>query len=110
MNKSAPSNPKMTRRNLLRSVVRGGAGLGAMSLSSVAWSAVEVDWVEVNQIEIKMARLPRAFDGFRIAQISDIHIEGADMEHRLPEVTRYIASLGVDMVALTGDYTTNQGD
>jgi len=70
--------------------------------------------VEVVQPRIPLARLPKAFDGFRIAQLSDIHISPfttADYVHRCVRITN---ELKPDLIALTGDYiawdTEQQGE
>jgi len=70
--------------------------------------------VEVVQPRIHLARLPKAFDGFRIAQLSDIHISPfttADYIHRCVSITN---ELKPDLIALTGDYiawdTEQQGE
>jgi uncharacterized protein len=70
--------------------------------------------VEVVQPRIHLARLPKAFDGFRIAQLSDIHISPfttADYIHRCVSITN---ELKPDLIVLTGDYiawdTEQQGE
>ncbi len=70
--------------------------------------------VEVVRPRIPLARLPKAFDGFRIAQLSDIHISPfttADYIHRCVSITN---ELKPDLIALTGDYiawdTAQQGE
>src|SRR5712691_11370682 len=70
--------------------------------------------VEVVQPRIPLARLPKAFDGFRVAQLSDIHISPfttADYIHRCVVITN---ELKPDLIALTGDYiawdTEQQGE
>jgi len=70
--------------------------------------------VEVVRPRIPLARLPKAFDGFRIAQLSDIHISPfttADYIHRCVSITN---ELKPDLIALTGDYiawdTEQQGE
>jgi predicted MPP superfamily phosphohydrolase len=57
----------------------------------------------VKRVEIALAKWPRALDGFRIAQISDIHIGpilGRSFAERL--VAR-VNALAPDLVAVTGD-------
>lgn len=57
----------------------------------------------VKRVEIRLARWPRALDGFRIAQISDVHIGpilGRDFAAQL--VARANA-LAPDLIAVTGD-------
>ena len=62
--------------------------------------------LEITQRRIKLPRLPRAFEGFRIAQLSDFHI-GPFMT--AAAIRRYVAianGLKADLVALTGDFIT----
>jgi uncharacterized protein len=60
--------------------------------------------LEVTYRCIALARLPKAFEGFRIAQLSDFHISSfmpADEIRRCVEMTN---QLEADLVVLTGDY------
>lgn len=62
--------------------------------------------LETTDQEIHLARLPRAFHGFRIAQLSDIHI-GPFMPEE--EILRYVEitnGFKPDLVVLTGDFVT----
>jgi len=62
--------------------------------------------LEITRRRIKIPRLPRAFEGFRIAQLSDIHI-GPFMTAK--EIRHYVGianGLKPDLVALTGDFVT----
>ena len=62
--------------------------------------------IETTHQRIILPRLPKAFDGFRIAQLSDIHI-GPFMPTE--EIRKYVAmvnQLEPDLVALTGDFVT----
>lgn len=62
--------------------------------------------LETTRQRIKLSRLPKAFDGFQIAQISDIHI-GPFMPEA--EIRRYVAianELKPDLIVLTGDFVT----
>ncbi len=62
--------------------------------------------LETSHKRIMLRRLPRAFEGFRIVQLSDLHIS-AFMSAE--EIRRYAAianQLKPDLVALTGDFVT----
>ena len=62
--------------------------------------------LQTTRQRIKLARLPKAFDGFRIAQLSDIHI-GPFMP--VEEIRKYVAianDLRPDLMVLTGDFVT----
>ena len=60
--------------------------------------------VEIVRQRVRLARLPKAFEGFQIAQLSDIHIgpfTTADYIRRCVAITN---GLKPDLIALTGDY------
>jgi predicted MPP superfamily phosphohydrolase len=62
--------------------------------------------VEVTRRRIRLPRLPKAFEGFRIAQLSDFHISPfmtAEQIRRFAEITN---DLKPDLIALTGDFLT----
>ncbi len=62
--------------------------------------------LETTHHRVKLRRLPKAFQGFRIVQLSDLHIS-AFMSAE--EIRRYVAianRLKPDLVALTGDFVT----
>ncbi len=55
------------------------------------------------RVEIPLARWPKQLDGFRIVQISDLHI-GPLLGRRFAErVVAQVNALGPDLVAITGD-------
>ena len=55
------------------------------------------------RVEIELARWPRELDGYRIVQISDIHI-GPTLDRRFAqEITERVNALAPDLVAVTGD-------
>ncbi len=51
--------------------------------------------------------LPPAMDGFRIAQLSDLHLEPFTTEEDILHCVEVCNSLRPDMVALTGDFVTH---
>jgi predicted MPP superfamily phosphohydrolase len=60
--------------------------------------------IEIVRQSVRLARLPKAFEGFHIAQLSDIHIgpfTTADYIRRCVTITN---GLQPDLIALTGDY------
>jgi hypothetical protein len=54
-------------------------------------------------VEVPIARLPKEFDGFSIAQISDIHAGLTVKRDWIETVTEKIQSLNPDLIAFTGD-------
>ncbi len=57
----------------------------------------------VRRVEIALARWPRALDGFRIVQISDIHIGPVLGRGFATALTERVNALAPDLVAVTGD-------
>ncbi len=56
----------------------------------------------VRNIRVQCAGLPAAFDGFKILQLSDLHIDGMDgLTGILADI---LAGLNADLCVLTGDY------
>jgi uncharacterized protein len=59
---------------------------------------------EVVDVEVKLAKLPRALDGFTIVQLSDLHV-GLTIDRsfvqRVVDITNWLSP---DLVALTGDF------
>ena len=54
-------------------------------------------------VDVFMKNLPRGLEGFRIAQISDLHIGYAIKKEFVERVVRAVNSLKADAVVLTGD-------
>jgi predicted MPP superfamily phosphohydrolase len=55
---------------------------------------------------IVLSRLPKAFDGFRIAQLSDIHVGPFMPAEDIRKCVAMVNQLKPDLVALTGDFIT----
>ena len=62
--------------------------------------------LQTTQQRIRLARLPKAFTGFRIAQLSDIHIGPFMTEQEIRKYVRITNELKPDLIALTGDFVT----
>ena len=94
------------RHFLARAAVAASATPFAACAYGMLYERTEI---ETTHQRIVLARLPKAFDGFRIAQLSDIHI-GTFMPVR--DIRKYVAmvnQLKPDLVALTGDFVTWEG-
>jgi uncharacterized protein len=78
------------------------------SLAVSCWGVfVRRRLVRVRTIEVPIAGLPAAFDGYRIVQLSDLHIGGLWPRSRAEGWVRRANRLDADLVALTGDYVTS---
>ena len=58
---------------------------------------------ELRRVDVTLPRWPRALDGFRIAQLSDIHIGSILGREFARHLTDRVNALDVDLVAVTGD-------
>src|SRR6266571_2465877 len=63
--------------------------------------------VEVTRPRIALARLPKAFEGFRIAQLSDFHISPFMTADEIRRCVTIATGLKADLVVLTGDYVAD---
>lgn len=87
--------------------------IGALTLliaASCVWGHLHTRLqVDVKTVECYSNRLPKAFEGFRIAQLSDMHLgsftpeEGRDLLSRLADS---IAAQQPDIIVFTGDLVT----
>jgi len=62
--------------------------------------------LETVERPIRLANLPPAFHGFRIAQLSDIHIGPFMPEEQIRKFAAIANALKPDLIVLTGDYVT----
>ena len=62
--------------------------------------------LEVSHPRIRIPRLPQAFSGFRIAQLTDIHIGPFMSEGQIRKFVEITNALKPDLIALTGDFIT----
>lgn len=64
--------------------------------------------LEISRYEVASEKLSESFDGFRIVQLSDLH--GAQFGDDGTELVDKVRSLSPDIIALTGDFVTDEGD
>jgi predicted MPP superfamily phosphohydrolase len=62
--------------------------------------------LETTKQPIRLARLPKAFEGFRIAQLSDIHIGPFMPKEEIRKFAGIANALKPDLIVLTGDFVT----
>src|SRR5207302_6890117 len=62
--------------------------------------------VEVVRQRVRLARLPKAFEDFRIAQLSDIHLGPFTTADYIRQCVAMTNGLEPDLIALTGDYVS----
>lgn len=98
---SSPRGPgQLTRRSFFK---LAAASIGGFALYSGEIARHELD---VEEHSVHLARLPEAFRGMRIAQISDFHYREFTETFFLREVVERVNALKPDMAVLTGDFVT----
>lgn len=102
---SAGSTPSLSRRRFLRRLLATGS-LGAAGLVyPVLW---EPNHPQVERVTVPIVNLPPAFDGMRIAALSDLHVQPLFPASRLDPALRLVEQERPDMICLLGDYVNYQ--
>jgi|HubBroStandDraft_5_1064220.scaffolds.fasta_scaffold146141_2 predicted MPP superfamily phosphohydrolase len=94
------SRQRFTRRRLLKAGLLSAAGLALYS------GEIERHWINIVQTDVHLPNLPVAFEGARIAQLSDIHMDEYTEPSFLRRVVHQIDLLQPDAVLLTGDFVS----
>lgn len=95
------------RRNFL---AKAAVAVSATPFAACAYGLLyERTEIETTNQPILLRRLPKAFDGFRIAQISDIHIGPFMPSEDIRRCVAMVNQLKPDLIALTGDFVTWEG-
>jgi predicted MPP superfamily phosphohydrolase len=77
--------------------------LGGLRYARRHWG---LDWFEINYLDLTLLRLAPEFRGYRLLQISDIHMDGWMTQARLTAIVDMVNRLQPDLVAITGDFVT----
>jgi len=93
---------QLTRRKFLYTGALAAAGASALGADGF----VESNHPHVVKLEIPLARLPEAFDGLTIAQLSDFHYEGHFSVVPIRKAVESVHRLRPDLIVLTGDFVT----
>ncbi len=98
-----------SRRSFLRRLTGGvlWTGLTGGGGSYAYARLIERHQPVVERVQVPLRGLGSAFDGFRIVQISDLHVEPNRDPQLLSKSVQLINNLRPDLVALTGDYVTS---
>lgn len=96
---------QISRRTLLKLSVIPAFGV---FFATYRYSAsVEPENIQIVEQELILPRLAPAFDGYRLVQISDIHMGTGMTQERLSRIVRMINAQQPDLVAITGDFVTH---
>jgi predicted MPP superfamily phosphohydrolase len=102
--KIAASNPieNPSRRGFL--ITSMNYGILATAALSTGYGIAEAKQIpDIKELPVRMPHLAPEFEGFRIVQITDLHVSPTFGRSCVEEVVAVVNSLDADIVALTGD-------
>jgi hypothetical protein len=107
---SKPAPPAAESR-LIENPSRRGFIVNAMNYGVVAAAALSTGYgiaeakqiPKVKRVPIKLDHLPPDLDGFRIVQITDLHVNPTFRRDAVQDIVAVVNTLDADIVALTGD-------
>src|SRR6266567_5248486 len=99
----------MKRRSFLKATGALTVGSLLMGSSGIVYSKkIEPSWVDVHAISLRLPRLATAFRGYRLVQMSDLHIDYTFMDSaRLSGLVDLVNEQKPDAIVITGDFVTN---
>jgi uncharacterized protein len=101
------SQSSFSRRRFLQLSALGAGMALAGGAGWVYANKIEPDMLAVEHVALRLPRLHPAFDGYRIVQISDIHMDHKHMtRERLSGIVSLVNAQQPDFVAVTGDFVT----
>ena len=75
--------------------------LAVILIALIIWIIWGNSALELNSYRISSSRLPEKFDGYRIAQVSDLHNKQLGKDHK--KLLAMLQDAEPDMIAITGD-------
>jgi uncharacterized protein len=90
------------RRTMVARLAAGAATVLSGGLAALAFRSAQGP-IAIKRVEIALARLPKALDGLRIVQMSDIHVGSTIGKAFVEDLVRRSNALAPDIVAITGD-------
>jgi len=102
--KKAASDPveNPSRRGFLVNSMNYGI-LATAALSTGYGIAEAKQTPQVKEVPVLIPNLPASFEGFRIVQITDVHISPTFRRSGVQDIVAVVNTLNADIVALTGD-------
>ncbi|MBN1311839.1 MAG: metallophosphoesterase [Anaerolineae bacterium] len=102
---------RISRRGILRAGLKLVAGSALTALGATAYATeIEPRWPKVDRVRVPIQALPPTFNGYRIVQLSDIHLGSFTPPETITRAIRIALDLAPDLIALTGDYVLDVMD
>lgn len=87
-----------------RAFLKFSLGTGVFALAGSYPILIERNLLQVNHYKIYLSNLPRNFDGFTIAHLTDLHLGTLVSESFISGVIQKTNELKTDVIVCTGDY------
>jgi predicted MPP superfamily phosphohydrolase len=97
------SRRKFLKMSLASVVTTAVGGIGGFAYAH----DIETGWIEVVSLDLTLPRLSPAFDGYKLVQFSDIHVDGGKTNDHLKRVVELVNAQQPDAIAITGDFVTH---
>ncbi|MBI2839511.1 MAG: phosphodiesterase YaeI [Acidobacteria bacterium] len=91
-----------------RIIAAHAAAVASATVAAVYSFYMESRWYETTTLRIPVRGLPPAFHGFRIVQLSDIHLSSVVPMSFVDRCLEGACDLDPDLIVLTGDYVTTR--
>jgi predicted MPP superfamily phosphohydrolase len=103
---------KINRRDFLKSFGAMAVGAGAITIGNYNYNpSVQDDSpIVVEKVEIPLKNLAPALEGFRIVQLSDLHLQPYTKIELIQQAVNKANALKPDLIVLTGDYVTRKAE
>ncbi len=94
---------RLSRRRLLLM----GAGCGLAGAGGYEYARnIEPAWLDVHPVQLALPRLAPEFDGYVIAQFSDIHMGDWMTQEQLRHIVMLVNQQRPDLIVVSGDFVT----
>src|SRR5688572_25389098 len=108
---TTPEQPPLERkrRPTRRTFIKRAAVLLGLPLGTAVWARqVEPFWLRMHEIELSIPGLPPAFDGFRLAHLTDLHMDSHVPASYLQRMVDRVNEAKPDAIAITGDIVNHK--
>lgn len=103
MQTARPAELADPTRRMFFARVAGGA-VATAATGTLGWGMREaLHGLQINEVPVTLARLPASFDGFTIAQLTDIHVGFTVSRSFVEALVERTNALRPDLIAITGD-------
>lgn len=91
-----------------RFVRQAGLTLAAIPFTSLLYGITKGKYnFKIRKLKLNFGNLPKSFEGFKIVQISDIHLGSFDSIDAIKEAVQMINQQNADVILFTGDLVNN---